>query len=182
MGLVISKVWNKFFGNKDFKIVIIGLSNAGKTTILYSLALGEVVVTQPTIGSNVEEIQHKNINLVCWDLGGQESLRPDWGLYYLDTQAVIMVVDSSDVERLPLVKEELFHMLEHPDLAKARVLVYANKQDVPGALNQEQISSQLSLHNITDHEWHVQACCALTGAGLTEGLDWVADRITAGTG
>ena len=131
MGLLISKVWSGLFGNKDYKIVIIGLNNAGKSTILYALHLGEVVVTQPTIGSNVEEIQHKNINLVCWDLGGQESLRPDWGLYYADTQAVVMVVDSADVERLPVVKEELFHMLEHPDLKSARILVYANKQVLP---------------------------------------------------
>ena len=128
MGILVSSMWKRFFGSKDYKIVIIGLNNAGKTTILYSLHLGEVVVTQPTIGSNVEEISHKNINLICWDLGGQESLRPDWGLYYIDTQAIIMVVDSADVERLPVVKEELFHMIEHPDLKGARILVYANKQ------------------------------------------------------
>eukprot|EP01061_Rhynchopus_euleeides_P013787 TRINITY_DN23961_c0_g1_i1.p1 TRINITY_DN23961_c0_g1~~TRINITY_DN23961_c0_g1_i1.p1 ORF type:complete len:181 (+),score=24.71 TRINITY_DN23961_c0_g1_i1:526-1068(+) len=180
MGLLISKVWSGLFGSKDYKIVIIGLNNAGKTTILYSLHLGEVVVTQPTIGSNVEEITHKNINLVCWDLGGQESLRPDWGLYYTDTQAVVMVVDSADSERLPVVKEELFHMLEHPDLKTARILVYANKQDVAGALNEQQLSERLSLHKITDHEWHVQSCCALTGDGLMEGMDWVADKIKSG--
>eukprot|EP01059_Diplonema_ambulator_P012216 TRINITY_DN22446_c0_g1_i2.p1 TRINITY_DN22446_c0_g1~~TRINITY_DN22446_c0_g1_i2.p1 ORF type:complete len:196 (+),score=29.44 TRINITY_DN22446_c0_g1_i2:47-589(+) len=177
MGLLMSKVWSKLFGSRDYKIVIIGLNNAGKTTILYSLHLGEVVVTQPTIGSNVEEIKHKNVNLVCWDLGGQESLRPDWGLYYVDTQAIIMVVDSSDTERLPIVKEELFHVIEHADLKGARLLVYANKQDVAGALSQEEIANHLSLHKIVEHEWHVQSCCALTGDGLTDGLNWIADRI-----
>ncbi|KAJ9436099.1 ADP-ribosylation factor-like protein 5 [Diplonema papillatum] len=177
MGLLMSKVWSRLFGNKDYKIVIIGLDNAGKTTILYSLHLGEVVVTQPTIGSNVEEIKHKNINMVCWDLGGQESLRPDWGLYYIDTQALIMVVDSADTERIPVVRDELFHMLQHPELKTARILVYANKQDVPGALDQEEISNQLNLHKIVEHEWHVQACCALTGEGLADGMDWVAERI-----
>eukprot|EP00755_Sulcionema_specki_P036173 Sspe_Gene.106389::Locus_84127_Transcript_1_1_Confidence_1.000_Length_670::g.106389::m.106389/K07950/ARL5B; ADP-ribosylation factor-like protein 5B len=178
MGVVFSKLWSRLFGNQSYKIVILGLNNAGKTTILYSLHLGEVVVTQPTIGSNVEQITHKNINLVCWDLGGQESLRPDWGLYYVDTQAVIMVVDSTDIERLPLVKEELFHVLEHPDLKTARLLVYANKQDLSGALDAQGISKALSLHNITEHEWHIQSCCALTGEGLSDGLTWVVDRIT----
>lgn len=47
--------------NKEYKIVIIGLNNAGKTTCLYKLSLGEVIQTQATVGSNLEEVQHKNI-------------------------------------------------------------------------------------------------------------------------
>ena len=77
MGYFLSKLWTRLYhkGDKDYKIIIVGLHNAGKTTILYKLALNEVVVTQPTIGSNVEEVQHKNVKLQVWDLGGQENLR-----------------------------------------------------------------------------------------------------------
>ncbi len=39
----------------------VGLDNAGKTSILYQLHLGQAVVTQPTVGCNVEQIQHKNL-------------------------------------------------------------------------------------------------------------------------
>ena len=39
----------------------VGLDNAGKTTTLYKLHLGEAVVTQPTAGSNVEQIHYKNL-------------------------------------------------------------------------------------------------------------------------
>ena len=39
----------------------VGLDNAGKTTTLYRLHLGEAVVTQPTVGSNVECVQYKNL-------------------------------------------------------------------------------------------------------------------------
>jgi ADP-ribosylation factor-like protein 5B len=64
MGYFLSTLWGKLAGrNKEFKIIIVGLHNAGKTTILYKLALGEVVVTQPTIGSNVEEVIHEKIKL-----------------------------------------------------------------------------------------------------------------------
>lgn len=57
MGYFLSTLWQKISRKeKEFKIVIVGLHNAGKTTILYKLALGEVIVTQPTIGSNVEEV------------------------------------------------------------------------------------------------------------------------------
>ncbi len=83
MGYFLSKLWKKIARkDQEFKIIIVGLHNAGKTTILYKLALGEVVVTQPTIGSNVEEVQHKNVKLQVWDLGGQENLRSSWDAYY----------------------------------------------------------------------------------------------------
>lgn len=52
-------------------MLILGLANAGKTTLLYQLRLGQVIQTQPTIGSNVEEISYKNIKLQGWDLGGK---------------------------------------------------------------------------------------------------------------
>ena len=75
MGFVFSKIFNKLFKSKqEFKIIIVGLHNAGKTTILYKLALGEVIVTSPTIGSNVEEVSKENVKLQVWDIGGQENL------------------------------------------------------------------------------------------------------------
>lgn len=48
--------------------------------------LNEVVATNPTIGSNVEEFVYKNIRFLMWDLGGQEVLRASWNTYYLNTQ------------------------------------------------------------------------------------------------
>lgn len=64
MGYFLSKLWKRVLGKDTvFKIIIVGLHNSGKTTILYKLSLGEVIVTQPTIGSNVEEVAHKNIKL-----------------------------------------------------------------------------------------------------------------------
>lgn len=61
MGAFISKFWFMLFPAKEYKIVVVGLDNAGKTTTLYKLHLGEVVTTHPTVGSNVEELVYKNI-------------------------------------------------------------------------------------------------------------------------
>ena len=63
MGQIFSALMSYFSANqeKEYKIVIVGLDNAGKTTTLYKLHLGEVVQTQPTIGSNVEAVVHENV-------------------------------------------------------------------------------------------------------------------------
>ena len=72
----------------EHKIVLVGLDNAGKTTILYQFLMNEVVHTSPTIGSNVEEVVWKNIHFIMWDLGGQESLRAAWNTYYTNTEVL----------------------------------------------------------------------------------------------
>ena len=63
-----------------------------------------------------------------WDIGGQEKIRKDWYTYYTHTEFVIIVVDSTDRERLPVTKEELSNMIRHEELKKAAVLIFANKQ------------------------------------------------------
>ena len=58
MGVLVSKLLGVIMGNKEVRVLILGLDNAGKTTILYKLQMGEVVTTVPTIGFNVETVQY----------------------------------------------------------------------------------------------------------------------------
>ncbi|KAG8467086.1 hypothetical protein KFE25_000402 [Diacronema lutheri] len=173
MGVLVSTLWSRLVGTTEYKIVMVGLHNAGKTTILYKLHLGDVIETQPTIGSNVEQVSHRNIRFQVWDLGGQERLRKSWGTYFIHTNAVILVVDSTDREHMPTVKMELAAITAHEDLANAVLLILANKQDAEGAMSAAEVSTALALHANKQHDWQIQACCALTGDGLFEGLDWI---------
>lgn len=52
MGLAFSKIFDKLWGKKEMRILMVGLDAAGKTTILYKLKLGEIVTTIPTIGTD----------------------------------------------------------------------------------------------------------------------------------
>lgn len=178
MGFLLTKMLT-VFGDNEHKVVIVGLDNAGKTTILYQFLTKEAVHTSPTIGSNVEEITVRNTHFLVWDIGGQESLRASWYSYYSHTEIVILVVDSTDRERLTVTKEELHRMLAHEDLENAAVLVLANKQDMKGSMTAAEISQCLTLDTITSHSWHVQACCALTGEGLPASLDWMRSKVVA---
>ena len=82
----------------EWRILILGLDSAGKTSLLYKLKLGEVVSTVPTIGFNVETAEYKKNVFTFWDVGGQDKIRALWIHYYQNTAVLIFVVDSSDKE------------------------------------------------------------------------------------
>ncbi|KAI7748767.1 hypothetical protein M8C21_014989 [Ambrosia artemisiifolia] len=157
MGLVFTRLFSSLFGNKEARILVLGLDNAGKTTILYRLQMGEVVSTIPTIG-------------------------PYWRCYFPNTQAIIYVVDSSDTERLVIAKEEFHAILEEEELKGAVVLIFANKQDLPGALDDAAVTESLELHKIKNRQWSIFKTSAIKGEGLFEGLDWLSNTLKSGGG
>ena len=177
MGLTLSRVFAKLFGKREMRILMVGLDAAGKTTILYKLKLGEIVTTIPTIGFNVETVEYKNISFTVWDVGGQDKIRPLWRHYFQNTQGIIFVVDSNDRERLPEAREELHKMLSEEELRDAHLLVFANKQDLPNAYSASEITERLALQSLRQRNWYVQSCCATTGDGLFEGLEWLSQQL-----
>jgi len=100
------------------------------------------------VGFNVETVSFNNLKLQVWDLGGQTGLRPYWRCYYQDTNAVVYVIDSSDKERLEVARQELELMLQEEELRAVPVLILANKQDLPNAMNEQEICDGLGLTNI----------------------------------
>jgi ADP-ribosylation factor-like protein 5B len=177
-------MWERWFGSsgREYKLTMVGLDNAGKTTLLYRLALGEAVVATPTVGSNVERLVHGGVTLEVWDLGGQQGLRAAWATYYKGSDAVVLVVDSADRQRVGSVKSELATLLSNADLAGVPLLVFANKQDARGACSAAELTDLLGLHAIRGRDWHIQGCVALTGGGLVDGMDWISRRVKQGKG
>lgn len=173
MGLFMSKLFDRIYGKKDCRILMVGLDAAGKTTILYKLKLGEVVTTIPTIGFNVETVEYKNINFTVWDVGGQDKIRPLWRHYYQNTQGLIFVVDSNDRDRVTEARDELMKMLNEDEMREAVVLVFANKQDLPNAMSAAEITEKLQLNTLRNRQWYIQSTCATSGDGLFEGFDWL---------
>jgi len=177
MGLAISALFKRFVGGKDMRILMVGLDAAGKTTILYKLKLGEIVTTIPTIGFNVETVEYKNIQFTVWDVGGQDKIRPLWRHYFQNTQGIIFVVDSNDRDRVVEAREELQRMLNEDELRDAMLLVFANKQDLPNAMNAAEITDKLGLHSLRQRAWYIQSTCATSGDGLYEGLEWLSNSL-----
>uniref|UniRef100_A0A803VCL3 ARF GTPase 1 n=1 Tax=Ficedula albicollis TaxID=59894 RepID=A0A803VCL3_FICAL len=128
-------------------------------------------------GFNVETVEYKNISFTVWDVGGQDKIRPLWRHYFQNTQGLIFVVDSNDRERVNEAREELMRMLAEDELRDAVLLVFANKQDLPNAMNAAEITDKLGLHSLRHRNWYIQATCATSGDGLYEGLDWLSNQL-----
>ena len=77
---------------------------------------------------------------------------------------------------------ELGNLLAQEKLAGASLLIFANKQDVQGALDAGEIASALGLKDSAAFEnrhWSIRGCSAMTGEGLVEGMDWMVDDVAS---
>ncbi|KAI7875856.1 ADP-ribosylation factor [Lichtheimia hyalospora FSU 10163] len=175
MGSSFSSLFSQLFGKKEMRIFFVGLDAAGKTTILYKLKCGKVVTTIPTIGFNVETVEYKNISFTVWDMGGRQMIQPLWRHYFQNAKGVVFVVDSNDRERISAACDELQRMLNEDEFQDVVLLVFANKQDLPNAMNVAEITDAMELHFLRDREWYIQPASAITGDGLYEGLKWLTD-------
>ncbi|XP_016119025.1 ADP-ribosylation factor 1-like [Sinocyclocheilus grahami] len=97
--------------------------------------------------------------------------------FFLFLLGLIFVVDSNDRERVNEAREEVMRMLAEDELREAVLLVFANKQDLPNAMNAAEITDKLGLHSLRHRNWYIQATCATSGDGLYEGLDWLSNQL-----
>ncbi|KAJ3434546.1 adp-ribosylation factor a1b [Anaeramoeba flamelloides] len=178
MGSSFAKKFSSFFEKNEVRILMAGLDQAGKTTILYQLKLGKNVTTIPTRGFNFETVEYKKNSFTIWDVGGQKKIRPLWRPYYQNTQGIIFVVDSTDHERINEAHDVLHKMLGEDELKEAVLLVFANKQDHPKAMYAPEICAKMGLNTLRYRKWFFLPCTARTGEGLDEGLDWLSLILT----
>jgi Arf/Sar family protein len=157
------------------RVLILGLDNAGKTTILAKLSegVGAAPTEGPTQGFNLKQLclgaAGRQANF-C-DLGGQRTLREFWSDYYNNTDCLIFVVDSTDSRRIEEVQTTFKEVVEA--LPNVPILVLANKQDLATAKPAAFVAEALQLQEERSRKWHIQGCSARTGDGLMEGMEWI---------
>ena len=76
-----------------------------------------------------------------------------------------------------VARDELHRMLNEDELRDSILLVFANKQDLPNAMSNVEVTAELGLYDLRYRKWYIQDCCATSGYGLTEGLDWFLNAI-----
>ncbi len=158
------------YPNRNFKILMLGLDNAGKTTVLYQLLNGG---SPPTLPANEETVQlTRRVSFTIHDVGFQQPItRASLDNLFQDNHCqdldgLIFVIDSSDQSRFEVAKRILRRILSSHDMTGVPVVVFANKQDLPQAVSPLEVTNSLSLSQVR----HVQGTSATDGSGLTEGM------------
>lgn len=176
-------LWKILWTKAQYNVLIIGLDNAGKTTMLEQMrvmysnlpgtrSVGDMKIP-PTVGLNIGRFDaNRNSKMVIWDLGGQAGLRVLWEKYFADAHAVIYVVDGLDKERIAESRSELEKILADPDLQGAPLLLMLNKQDLSNTTELSNIAKQLHLE-VTDRKVKIQPSSGLNGHGVKDGLEWL---------
>lgn len=167
-------------GKKKVRIVVVGLDNSGKTTVLNALKPKKASLeTVPTVGFSTEEFQKHGINFCAFDMSGQSRYRNLWEHYYGDVEGIIVVVDASDKLRFAVVKDEMESMLQDERVKEKKIplLFLCNKMDLPTASSPKEVMDALQLENISDRPWHIAPCDALKSEGVEDATKWLADAM-----
>jgi len=177
-------LWKYIFNKMEFHVLILGVDKAGKTTLLEKVKStylkGEGIPPDrivPTVGLNIGRIEDSNAKLIFWDLGGQVGLRTIWEKYYQEAHAIIYVMDAAAESSFEDAKSALEKVLRHEDLKGAPVLLFANKQDLPGVISDEELSGRVHLKELNDRPYRCHAVSAYDGRGIKSGIDWLVEQM-----
>ncbi|KAH8689229.1 ras small GTPase [Phaeosphaeriaceae sp. PMI808] len=165
------------FWSIEMDVTMIGLQNAGKTSLLRVLAGGEFTVDSiPTVGFNMKRVQKGHVTLKCWDLGGQPRFRSMWERYCRGVNAIVFIVDSADREALPVAREELNLLLEKPALEGIPLLVLCNKSDLQNKLSVDELIDALNLKVVSHREVSCYGISAKEETNLDAVIQWLISR------
>ena len=78
-----------------------------------------------------------------WDLGGQKRFRESWETYCRQSDVIVFVCDSVDLSNLAESRDNLHELLEWPSLDGIPLLILGNKNDLEGALTEEELIEEL---------------------------------------
>lgn len=177
MGLL-SIIRKQKLKDKEIRLLVLGLDNAGKTTILNCLMGKDVRQVTPTIGFQIHTISYREHTICAWDIGGQSTLRSFWGNYYDRLDVIMWVIDGTSARLQELYRELREQLILQDQLVGAYFIVAVNKMDMAPEEQKEAIvanvASTLDLAlELPRSHYLVAPTSGVTGAGLDAVMSWL---------
>eukprot|EP00232_Nephroselmis_pyriformis_P008579 CAMPEP_0182882912 /NCGR_PEP_ID=MMETSP0034_2-20130328/18074_1 /TAXON_ID=156128 /ORGANISM="Nephroselmis pyriformis, Strain CCMP717" /LENGTH=188 /DNA_ID=CAMNT_0025016031 /DNA_START=100 /DNA_END=662 /DNA_ORIENTATION=+ len=163
-------------------LLVVGLDNSGKTTVVDNLNAQRQDEIAPTLGFQLDRYALEGVKLTVMDMSGQRKYHKLWEGYYADADAVAFVVDSADKRRVEEARTCIEGVLSHADLQGKPLLVLANKKDLVMAMTAPEVAGELGLdrRDWAGRSYQIQACSAKTGEGVRDGLAWLVGQLKKG--
>lgn len=181
-----SGIYKQLTEKEEYFVIILGLDNAGKTTLLERIKMIYMKSKGlrpdqigPTVGLNVGKVDVNGSRLNFWDLGGQRQLQSIWSKYYEDCHGLIFVVDSTDTTRIEECRQTMEKVVQNEIIEGIPILMLANKQDLPGALKLHDIKdifNQIAIR-LEARDSRVLCVSALNGEGVQDAMEWMYTRL-----
>jgi GTP-binding protein SAR1 len=169
-----------WWSSKDSKsntILLLGLDDAGKTTLTGRLTQNRLIQAAPTGKPSKHEIKIGSTLLAITDVGGHQQARRLWRDYMFASTRLIFVIDASNRQRLPEARYELLNVLNDDEIQSIPLLILANKIDNTGtAYGEKELIYHLDLDKYLNEENpRVKLCmCSIKrNEGFTDGLKWL---------
>jgi len=161
--------------SKNATILLLGLDNAGKTTLLYKLKNRSLKMFIPTQRAQLDEVTYGNVKFRAWDLGGHDQVRILWKDYFFEADSFIFVVDVSDQGRYQEAKNELHSLLKDDHVGNAPILIFGNKIDLKPEMTREELLEILELKPIMNKRRDIEVflCSLLRDDKFSEGFSWL---------
>lgn len=149
------------------KAIFCGLDNSGKSTIISFLQTGRFVEHTPTMGKVKQQFEIDGTKLSIFDIGGQSHFRKLWlGELGKDTKVVVFVIDRADTDRFSEARKELNKLVPLIKKKNVKLLVFANKTDLPTAAPFDMIYENFCLEDLDSYE--ICETSAKTGYGMAD--------------
>lgn len=175
----VNEMKSKKVENDTINIVVAGVENSGKTSILKAIK-GESIERVPsTHGFDISNIKMRNKFLNIYDLGGSKDQRNYWNCYIDACDALIYVIDGSDNGSFEETGKWLNFLLEEIQIEGVPVAIFVNKMDKRGKfLDKETVVREFGLDDIDDRQWKAFDVSAKSGKGILEGFEWVYSEVS----
>ncbi|CAA6662986.1 unnamed protein product [Spirodela intermedia] len=162
------------FFKQEMELSLIGLQNAGKTSLVNVIATGGYSEDMiPTVGFNMRKVTKGNVTIKLWDLGGQPRFRSMWERYCRAVSAIVYVVDAADRETLSISRSELHDLLSKPSLSGIPLLILGNKIDKPESLSKQEFAEQMGVKSITNREVYYFMISCKNSTNINSVIDWL---------
>jgi GTP-binding protein SAR1 len=181
--------WLEWLGlrNKQGKLMLLGLDDSGKTTLLQCLKTGNFVQFEQTKSYHIEDLTIEGIHFQAWDLGGHELARQAWADYFLNANAVVFMVDAANAVRFDEASQELSRLLSDENLRNVPFLILGNKTDKLGCVSPDELAHRLRITAQTPENAasvppgqrpiRLFMCSIKQKSGYAQGFRWIAKFI-----
>lgn len=160
---------------KNYKVILLGSSGVGKTSIMNSFSKKNVTQPTATIGTEFCLMESKKYNhrLQIWDCAGQEKYRAVTRIYYRDIQGCILVFDLSNLKSLYDIRDYWVKEVEKNNMKNPIFILVGNKSDLKINTDYDIIKDIVKYYNMKYIETSV-----IKNQNIVEIFDYMSDYLS----